>query len=144
GLRGERLDRSHGRDRRQGSFADYRSLPSLRHDHAAAGGPPEGCRDSACGSAAQSRECGGLCRRDRGRRDSARRYRHAWVIGGEAGVRPYVFVERVDETLEKVVAHGGAVVTAPYPEGDLWVATFHDPPGNVIGVWQQGSGDMAE
>ena len=65
-------------------------------------------------------------------------------VAGEAGVRPYVFVERVDETLEKVVAHGGAVVTAPYPEGDLWVATFLDPPGNVIGVWEQGSGDMAE
>ncbi len=59
-------------------------------------------------------------------------------VGGEAGVRPYVFVERVDETLDRVVAHGGEVVTAPYPEGDLWVATFRDPPGNVLGVWQHG------
>jgi predicted enzyme related to lactoylglutathione lyase len=62
---------------------------------------------------------------------------------GEAGVRPYVFVERVDETLEKVVAHGGEAVTAPYPEGDLWVATFRDPGGNVVGVWQQGPRDSA-
>src|SRR5438309_1139328 len=38
---------------------------------------------------------------------------------GEDGVRPYVFVERVDETLEKVAANGGEVVTAPYAEGDL-------------------------
>jgi predicted enzyme related to lactoylglutathione lyase len=60
-------------------------------------------------------------------------------VAGEAGVLPYVFVERVDETLEKVVAHGGEVVTPPYPEGDLRVATFRDPAGNVIGVWQQGS-----
>jgi hypothetical protein len=37
-------------------------------------------------------------------------------VAGEAGVLPYVFVERVDETLEKVVAHGGEVVTPPYPE----------------------------
>jgi uncharacterized protein len=58
-------------------------------------------------------------------------------VAGEAGVRPYVFVERVDETLDKVVAEGGEVVTAPYPEGDLRVATFRDPAGNVIGVWQQ-------
>jgi predicted enzyme related to lactoylglutathione lyase len=58
---------------------------------------------------------------------------------GEAGVLPYVFVERLDETLEKVVAQGGEVVTLPYPEGDLRVATFRDPAGNVIGVWQQGS-----
>jgi predicted enzyme related to lactoylglutathione lyase len=55
---------------------------------------------------------------------------------GEAGVLPYVFVERVDETLEKVVADGGELVTAPYPEGDLVVATFRDPSGNIIGVWQ--------
>jgi uncharacterized protein len=60
------------------------------------------------------------------------------AVAGEAGVRPYVFVERVDETLGKVVAEGGAVETPPYPEGDLWVATFRDPAGNVLGVWQQG------
>jgi predicted enzyme related to lactoylglutathione lyase len=59
-------------------------------------------------------------------------------------VRPYIFVERVDETLDRVVACGGEVVTAPYPEGDLWVATFRDPPGNVLGVWQRGSRDLAE
>jgi predicted enzyme related to lactoylglutathione lyase len=56
---------------------------------------------------------------------------------GEAGVLPYVFVERLDETLEKVVAQGGEVVTPPYPEGNLRVATFRDPAGNVIGAWEQ-------
>ena len=60
-------------------------------------------------------------------------------VAGEAGVRPYIFVERVDETLDKVVASGGETVRAPYPEGDLWVATFHDPAGNLVGVWQRGS-----
>ena len=65
-------------------------------------------------------------------------------VAGEAGVRPYIFVERVDETLDKVVAHGGEVVTPPYPEGDLWVATFRDPAGNVLGVWQQGPRDLGE
>jgi predicted enzyme related to lactoylglutathione lyase len=59
------------------------------------------------------------------------------AVAGEAGVRAYVFVERADETLEKVAAHGGEVVQAPYPEGDLWVATFRDPAGNVVGVWQR-------
>ena len=59
-------------------------------------------------------------------------------------MRPYVYVERVDETLDRVVAHGGEVVTAPYPEGDLWVATFRDPTGNVIGVWQQGPREVTE
>jgi len=59
-------------------------------------------------------------------------------IAGEAGIRPYIYVQRVDETLGKVSAHGGAVVTEPYPEGDLWVATFRDPAGNVLGAWQRG------
>ncbi len=58
------------------------------------------------------------------------------AVAGEAGIRPYVCVTRVDETLAEITAHGGAVVEAPYPEGDLWVATFRDPSGNVVGVWQ--------
>ena len=63
------------------------------------------------------------------------------AVAGEAGVRPYIYVDRIDETLERVSAHGGAVVTAPYPEGDLWVATFRDPAGNLLGVWQRGPRD---
>jgi uncharacterized protein len=58
-------------------------------------------------------------------------------VAGEAGIRPYVFVESVDETLEKVAGRGGEVVTAPYEEGDLLVATFRDPSWNVVGVWQK-------
>ena len=59
-------------------------------------------------------------------------------VAGDGGVRPYIFVENVDETLEKVVAQGGEIATVPYPEGDLWVALFRDPAGNVVGVWQLG------
>jgi uncharacterized protein len=61
------------------------------------------------------------------------------AVSGEAGVRPYVYVESVDDTLERVSAHGGAPVEAPYAEGDLRVAAFRDPAGNVIGVWQRRS-----
>jgi uncharacterized protein len=64
-------------------------------------------------------------------------------VAGEAGVLPYVFVERVDETLNAVVAQGGEVVRQPYPEGNLWVATFRDPAGNVIGVWQRSDASKA-
>ena len=60
------------------------------------------------------------------------------AVAGEAGVRPYIYVEDVDDTLARVVAQGGDVSTPPYPEGDLWVATFRDPAGNVFGVWQRG------
>jgi uncharacterized protein len=58
-------------------------------------------------------------------------------VAGEAGLWPYVFVESLDETLERIVAGGGEVVTPPYPEGDLRVATFRDPAGNVVGVWER-------
>lgn len=66
----------------------------------------------------------------------------AWVtdrpIAADRGVLPYIYVERVDETLERIHAQGGSVVKAPYPEGDLTVATFKDPAGNEIGIWQEG------
>jgi predicted enzyme related to lactoylglutathione lyase len=55
---------------------------------------------------------------------------------GEAGIRPYVFVEDVAATLERAAAAGGEVVTPIYEEGDLLVATLRDPAGNVVGVWQ--------
>ena len=66
----------------------------------------------------------------------------AWVTGRassrEPGVLPYIYVHGVDATLERIKASGGEVATPPYPEGGLWVATFHDPAGNVMGIWQQG------
>lgn len=62
-------------------------------------------------------------------------------VAGEAGVRPYVYVHSVDDALEKITNNGGSVMEAPYPEGDLWVATFSDPAGNVIGIWQRGPRD---
>jgi predicted enzyme related to lactoylglutathione lyase len=59
------------------------------------------------------------------------------AVAGEAGVRPYIYVESVEQTLRKLHELGGELVTAPYPEGELTVATFRDPSGNVIGVWQR-------
>lgn len=65
-----------------------------------------------------------------------------WVTGRlisrEPGLLPYIYVDHIDDVVERVATHGGEVVTATYPEGDLWVATVRDPAGNVIGLWQQG------
>jgi predicted enzyme related to lactoylglutathione lyase len=68
-------------------------------------------------------------------------FRADHAVAGDGGVRPYIFVESIDQTLEKIVAAGGEVITEPYPEGDLWVGLFRDPAGNVVGVWQQGPRD---
>ncbi len=66
----------------------------------------------------------------------------AWVTGRaisrEPGILPYISVLGIDRVLEQVAANGGEIVKPPYPEGELWVATFRDPAGNVLGVWQQG------
>jgi predicted enzyme related to lactoylglutathione lyase len=66
-----------------------------------------------------------------------------WVTGRsiarEAGLLPYLYVDRIDDAVNQVSAFGGEVALAPYAEGDLWVATFHDPAGNLFGLWHAGS-----
>jgi predicted enzyme related to lactoylglutathione lyase len=56
---------------------------------------------------------------------------------GEGGIRPFVYVEDVDETLQRIEELGGAVAAPPRAEGTLRVATFRDPEGNRIGVWTE-------
>jgi uncharacterized protein len=58
---------------------------------------------------------------------------------GDAGVRPYVYVEDVDVAVREIVTHGGRVLRAPFAEGALTVAVFADPAGNVLGVWRFGA-----
>jgi predicted enzyme related to lactoylglutathione lyase len=59
-------------------------------------------------------------------------------VAGEAGPRPYVYVDDIDAALDRIRDAGGTVVRDRYVEGgSLWVATFRDPSGNVLGVWQQ-------
>jgi predicted enzyme related to lactoylglutathione lyase len=60
------------------------------------------------------------------------------VISREPGLLPYLYVDCIDDAVERITAQGGEVVKAPYPEGNLWVATFRDPAGNLIGLWQEG------
>jgi uncharacterized protein len=66
----------------------------------------------------------------------------AWVANrsvatGDAGPLPYIYVDRIDDAVERVRRAGGEVVTSPYPEGNLLVAVVRDPAGNAIGLWQE-------
>ena len=54
---------------------------------------------------------------------------------GEAGVRPYVYVEDLEATLQRATAQGAEVVAAPYREGSLRIAVVRDPAGNAVGLW---------
>jgi len=67
----------------------------------------------------------------------------SWVKGRppsrEAGILTYVMVDRIDATLKKVAAAGGRVatpVTPIGPSGDAF-ATFLDPAGNLLGLYQE-------
>ena len=66
----------------------------------------------------------------------------AWLTGlaasREPGVLPYIYVHGIDGIVDRIKTNGGEIVKSPYAEGDLWVATFRDPAGNVIGIWQHG------
>jgi uncharacterized protein len=66
------------------------------------------------------------------------RFRHDHQVAGDRGVRPYIYVEDIDETRAKILAAGGAIVDEPYAEGELWVGNFRDPGGNIIGFWTAG------
>lgn len=65
-----------------------------------------------------------------------------WIAGrrpaGDPGMVTYIMVDSIEATLEAVVGAGGDVVRprSPLPGGDAF-ATFRDPAGNVIGLYQQ-------
>ena len=54
----------------------------------------------------------------------------------EPGILQYIYVHGVDAIVGKITSNGGEIVRAPDAEGALRVATFRDPAGNVVGIWQ--------
>ena len=54
---------------------------------------------------------------------------------GQAGVRPYVYVEDLAATLELARAQEAEVLAGPYAEGSLTIAVVRDPGGNALGIW---------
>jgi uncharacterized protein len=65
-----------------------------------------------------------------------------WVTGrpplSEPGLLVYVMVNNLEVSLEKITQAGGEIVKpiTPMGEGEAY-ATFRDPAGNVVGVFQQ-------
>jgi len=78
--------------------------------------------------------------------DAAGNISGAWVTGRtpaggpENGILPYVWVDDIDATLALVAAQGGELVEARHPDtpgGTCYIATFRDPAGNVVGLYQE-------
>ena len=61
------------------------------------------------------------------------------AIAPEAGLLPFIYVDRIERAIASVELHGGTVVESPYREGTLWIAKVRDPAGNLIGLWQDGT-----
>lgn len=67
----------------------------------------------------------------------------AWVTGREAatstnGLMISIMVTSMVQTVDAVVANGGAIVQAPDLNARDIVALFSDPAGNVLGLYQHG------
>lgn len=66
-----------------------------------------------------------------------------WVTGravsSEPGLLPFIYVDQIDAIVEGITKSGGQIVQPPRPEGNLWVAAFRDPAGNLLGIWQAGA-----
>jgi uncharacterized glyoxalase superfamily protein PhnB/predicted enzyme related to lactoylglutathione lyase len=68
----------------------------------------------------------------------------AWVTGRTIarlpGLLPYIWIDSIEATLSQVAAQGGLIVEASHPDegaSTSRIATFRDPAGNLIGLYQE-------
>ncbi|HTQ62219.1 MAG TPA: VOC family protein [Candidatus Solibacter sp.] len=71
----------------------------------------------------------------------------AWVTGRasarEPGLLSYIWVDDIEATLARIRESGGEIVEAGHPDspgGSCLIATFRDPAGNLIGLYQENAG----
>ena len=64
-----------------------------------------------------------------------------WVVGrpalSEPGLLIYIMVDSVAAAIDAVIAHGGELVQPIGADAPEITARFHDPGGNVIGLYQE-------
>lgn len=68
----------------------------------------------------------------------------AFVTGRRAsshpGLLPYIWVDDLAASLQKIVSAGGQTVESPHPDhpdSACYIATFHDPAGNLLGLYEE-------
>jgi uncharacterized protein len=64
-----------------------------------------------------------------------------WILGrppaDEPGLMVYIMVASAAAAVDAIVSAGGEIVQPVDPHANEVVATFRDPAGNVIGIYQQ-------
>jgi uncharacterized protein len=67
-----------------------------------------------------------------------------WVLSRPASTEPglliYIMVDSVAKTLEAVSANGGEIAQPIGLDAPVITARFWDPAGNIIGLYQEGTG----
>jgi predicted enzyme related to lactoylglutathione lyase len=73
--------------------------------------------------------------------DTVNQVSGAWVLGrppaAQPGLMVYIMVASAPAALDAVVSAGGGIVQPVVPQAREVVATFRDPAGNVIGIYEQ-------
>jgi uncharacterized protein len=57
-----------------------------------------------------------------------------------AGILPSIWVKGIDNFVDKIAAHGGEILEPPRPDepgGLCLIATFRDPSGNMLRVYEE-------
>ena len=64
-----------------------------------------------------------------------------WLLGrppaAEPGLMIYIMVAKAEAAVRAVVSAGGEIVQPIDPRGREVVATFRDPAGNIMGIYEQ-------
>lgn len=72
--------------------------------------------------------------------DSVSEVSGSWVLGRkpstEAGLLVYIWVDSVEETMQKITAAGGTIVQGIGGDAGEITARFTDPAGNLLGLYQ--------
>jgi predicted enzyme related to lactoylglutathione lyase len=77
--------------------------------------------------------------------DSVGEVSGTWVLGRRAATEPglliYIMVDSVAATVDAVIANGGKIVQPIGMDAPEITARFGDPAGNVLGLYQQPTGN---
>ena len=58
----------------------------------------------------------------------------------EPGILPSIWVKNIEAYVEKIAVHGGEIVEQPRPDepgGNCYIATFRDPAGNTMRIYEE-------
>lgn len=73
--------------------------------------------------------------------DTVNQVSGAWVLerppASEPGLMLYIMVASAAAAVDRVISAGGEIVQPADPDAREVVATFRDPAGNVLGIYQQ-------